>query len=110
MKRSDCAVGVSLTVSFLHFKDPLYPFLLLQMEVDEVKLPGEEGDSIPAFKLFAQINHKREDGEVMLSNGADLKIKKKETMKADPFGAATVDIFEEISVGKLQLSPILSKD
>jgi hypothetical protein len=91
------------------FKDPLYPFLLLQMEVDEVPLPGEENDSIPAFKLFAQINHKRENGEVMLSNGADLKIKKKETMKADPFGAATVDIFEEISVGKLQLQPILNK-
>ncbi|KAL3905982.1 MAG: hypothetical protein SGILL_009461 [Bacillariaceae sp.] len=92
------------------FADPLYPFLLLQMEVDEVKLPGEQEDSIPAFKLFAQIDHKRENGEVMLSNGADLKIKKKETMKADPFGAATVDIFEDISVGKLQLSPILSKN
>lgn len=88
------------------FKDPLYPFLLLQMEVEEIQLPGDGEDSIPSFKLFAQINHKRENGKVILTSGADLKIKKKETVKADPFGAATVDIFEDISVGKLQLQPI----
>lgn len=91
------------------FKDPLYPFLLLQMEVDEIQLPGDEKDSIPPLKLFAQINHKRENGEVVLTSGADLKIKKKETVKADPFGAATVDIFEDVSVGKLQLQPITTK-
>jgi hypothetical protein len=89
------------------FKDPLYPFLLLQMEVDEIKLPGEEKDYIRPFKLFAQINHKRENGEVILTSGADLKIKIKETVNADPFGAATVDVFEDVSVGKLQLQPIL---
>lgn len=88
------------------FKEPLYPFLLLQMEVDEIQLPGDDQDSIPPLKLFAQINHKREKGEVILTSGADLKIKKKETFKADPFGAATVDIFEDITVGKLQLQPI----
>jgi hypothetical protein len=88
------------------FKDPLYPFLLLQMEVDQIQLPGEEDDSIPTFKVFAQINHKRDKGDVILTPGAELKMKKKETINADPFGAATVDIFEEVSVGKLQLQPI----
>jgi hypothetical protein len=88
------------------FKEPLYPFLLLQMEVDEIQLPGEDENFVPPFKLFAQINHKRDKGEVILTSGADLKMKKKETIKADPFGAATVDIFEEIPIGKLQLQPI----
>jgi hypothetical protein len=85
------------------FKEPLYPFLLLQMEVDEIQL---DDDFIAPFKLFAQIDHKREKGVVVLTSGADLKMKKKETVKADPFGAATVDIFEDVSVGKLQLQPI----
>jgi hypothetical protein len=88
------------------FKEPLYPFLLLQMEVNQIQLLGEDDDSIPPFKLYAQINHKRDKGEVILTSVADLKMKKKETIKADPFGAATVDIFEEVSVGKLQLQPI----
>ncbi|KAL3904074.1 MAG: hypothetical protein SGILL_010207, partial [Bacillariaceae sp.] len=90
------------------FKDPLYPFLLLQMEVDEVQLPGNEDnkDSIAPFKLFAQINHKRDNGEVILDSGADVTIKQKETI-AVPL--SSVDIFEDIKVGKLQIQPILSK-
>ncbi|KAG7349300.1 hypothetical protein IV203_011897 [Nitzschia inconspicua] len=88
------------------FKEPLYPFLLLQMEVDEIQLPGDDKESIPPFKLFAKINHKRENGQVILTSGADLKIRKTETVKADPFGAATVDIFEDVSVGRLQIQPI----
>lgn len=88
------------------FKDPLYPFLLLQMEFDEILLSGEDKDSIKPFKLFAQINHKRENGEVVLSSGADLTMKEKETIKADPFGAATVDVFEDVAVGKLQIQAV----
>jgi hypothetical protein len=91
------------------FKEPLYPFLLLQMEIDEIPLPGEVKDSIKPFKLFAQINHARENGEVILSSGADLTIKEKETIKADPFGAATVDIFEDVAVGKLQIQAVSNK-
>ncbi|VEU37293.1 unnamed protein product [Pseudo-nitzschia multistriata] len=85
------------------FKDPLYPFLLLQFEVEEMALPGEEKDSIKPFKLFAQINHKREDGEVILASVTDLTVREKETYKADPFGAAKIDLFENVVVGKLQL-------
>ena len=66
-------------------------------------LPGEEKDSIKPFKLFAQINHKREDGEVILASVTDLTVREKETYKADPFGAAKIDLFENVVVGKLQL-------
>eukprot|EP00536_Pseudo-nitzschia_multiseries_P000274 jgi/Psemu1/282216/fgenesh1_pg.4_\ len=86
------------------FKEPLYPFLLLQFEVEEMTLPGEEKDSIQPFKLFAQINHKRGDnGEVILASVTDLTVREKETIKADPFGAAKLDLFENVVVGKLQL-------
>jgi hypothetical protein len=86
------------------FKDPLYPFLLLQFEVEKIELPGEEKDSIKPFTLFAQINHKRgDDGEVILSSVTDLTVREKETMKADPFGAAKIDLFENVVIGKLQL-------
>lgn len=88
------------------FAEPLYPFMLLQLETDGVKLPGEEDDEILPLKLFAQINHSREDGCVSLSSGTELKIRELETMKADPFGAASVDIYEEVSVGQLNISPL----
>ena len=105
------------------FAEPLYPFMLLRLDFDEISLPGspsattaEAGDddasakaasdAIAPFKLFAQIDHKREDGQVILSSGADLTIKQKETIKADPFGAATVDLFDDVKVGKLQIQPI----
>jgi hypothetical protein len=100
------------------FSEPLYPFLLLKMELDEIPLPGSaaggdhvdgessSSDAIAPFTLFAQINHKREDGQVVLSSGADLTVKQKETIKADPFGAATVDVFEDVPVGKLQIQAI----
>jgi hypothetical protein len=101
------------------FKEPLYPFLLLQMEMDEIPLPPpttmsgggeEEGrDSIKPFKLFAQIDHRRENGQVILSSGADLTMKEKETIRADPFGAATVDVFEDVSVGRLQIQAMTTK-
>jgi len=86
------------------FKEPLYPFMLLQFEVEEIALPGEDNDTIKPFKLFAQINHSRGDnGEVILSSVTDLTIREIETMKADPFGAAKIDLFENVVVGNLQL-------
>lgn len=86
------------------FKDPLYPFLLLQFDIEAIPLPGEENDSIKPLRLFAQINHSRgENGEVILSSVSDLTVREKETYKADPFGAAKIDLFENVVVGKLQL-------
>lgn len=91
------------------FKEPLYPFLLLQLETEKIPLAGEEEDSILPLKLFAQLTHQRdEDAGVLLSNSNDLKVRVVETMKADPFGAATVDVYEEVSIGNLQIQPIQS--
>jgi hypothetical protein len=45
------------------------------MQINEIQLLGED--------------------DVILAFGADLKMKKKQTIKADPFGAATVDNFED---------------
>jgi hypothetical protein len=95
------------------FKEPLYPFLLLNFEIDRISLPnnsnnpGEE-DSIKPFQLYAQINHKRGDnGEVILDLVSDINIREKETFKADPFGAANVEIDVDTSVGQLQLQAML---
>ena len=122
------------------FKEPLYPFMLLQIETEEYALPGEEGDAIQPLKLYAQINHKRDKdtGEVELE-AATLNIREIESMKgkiicvarkakhefliliftrcsltltihseliADPFGAARIDIYEEVQCGQLSLRPL----
>lgn len=85
------------------FKEPLYPFMLLQLETEEFDLPGEEGDSILPLKLFAQINHYRDEEKGVILSQAALNIREVETMKADPLGAATVDVYEEVSVGQLTI-------
>jgi hypothetical protein len=86
----------------------------LNFEIDRISLPnnpnlpaGEE-DSIKPFQLYAQVNHKRGDnGEVILDLVSDINIREKETFKADPFGAANVEIYEDTSVGQLQLQAML---
>jgi len=88
------------------FEDPLYPFMLLQLETKEIALPGEEGDGIKPLKLYAQINHSRDKEEGVVLQASALNVRELETMKADPFGAATVDIYDEVNVGQLSIQPI----
>lgn len=90
------------------FKEPLYPFLLLKLETEAIPLSGEEGDSILPLQLFAQVDHKREDGAVILEGNTDLKVRQMETIQADLFGAATADIYEEVSIGSLSIQPLAS--
>ena len=85
------------------FQEPLYPFLLLQLETEAVALAGEDGDTIKPLKLFAQISHKRDKEKGVLLSGAELKVRVIETMKADPFGAATVDVYYEDNVGQIRI-------
>jgi len=89
------------------FKEPLYPFMLLQIETEEYALPGDEGDAIEPLKLYAQINHKRDKdtGQVEL-DAANLNIREIETIKADPFGAAKIDLYEEVKCGQMTLRPL----
>lgn len=91
------------------FKEPLYPFLLLQMETKELVLEenGDGGvrDSLPALKLYAQVPHVRSekvDGNVVLST-TNLNVRVLEQVKLP---GATVDLFEEEVVGKISFQPL----
>lgn len=88
------------------FSEPLYPFLLLNLETERIDLAGEENDSILPLKLFAQINHYRDEEKGVILSQAELNIREMETMKADPIGAATVEVFEEVAVGQLTIQAI----
>ncbi len=91
------------------FKEPLYPYLLLQMETREFILEenGDTGigDSLPALKLYAQVPHVRSEkveGDVVLST-ANLNVRVLEQVKLP---GATVDLFEEEVVGRVSFQPL----
>lgn len=90
------------------FKEPLYPYMLLQLETRELTLAsstdGENADSIPPLKLYAQINHIRnkEEGSVELKT-ANLNVRILEQIQLP---GATVDLFEEEAVGQVSFQPL----
>lgn len=90
------------------FKEPLYPFLLLKIQTDSIPLEGDEDDVIKPLQLFAQINHRRDSEFGVVLEATDLKVRQVETIKADPFGAASVDIFEEVNIGSISVQPGVS--
>lgn len=92
------------------FKEPLYPFMLLQLKTDKIPLPGEDGDSIEPLALFAQINHKRDKEKGAVLSRAELKIREMETVKADLFGVSTADIYEEKTIGQCVFQPLNSDE
>lgn len=92
------------------FAEPLYPFLLLQLEVERIPLPGEGDDAIVPLKLYSIVNHKREKESGVLLSGGDLSVKEAETFNADPFGAASVTVYDDVAVGKLQIQPSSNKN
>jgi len=89
------------------FKEPLYPYMLLQIETKELKLPSsgdeENDDSIPALKLYAQINHIRNDEVGVDLKTANLNVRILEQIKLP---GATVDLFEEEAVGQVSFQPL----
>jgi hypothetical protein len=89
------------------FKEPLYPFLLLQLQTASIPLPGEEGDSIEPLALFAQINHKRDQKKGAVLSRAELKIREMETVKADLFGVSTAELYEEKTIGQCVFQPLV---
>mmetsp|Transcript_14038 Transcript_14038/g.34014 ORF Transcript_14038/g.34014 Transcript_14038/m.34014 type:complete len:201 (-) Transcript_14038:156-758(-) len=90
------------------FAEPLYPYMLLQMETKELTLPssadGENADSIPPLKLYAQISHIRnkDEGTVELKT-ANLNVRVLEQVQLP---GATVDLFEEEAVGQVSFQPL----
>lgn len=89
------------------FREPLYPFLLLTLQTDDIPLYNNNNnntDFLPALQLYAQINHRREDSQVILE-GKELCWRQMETVRADPLGAATVDLYDNVVVGTIALQP-----
>lgn len=89
------------------FKEPLYPFLLLQLKTDSIPMPGEEGDAIEPLALFAQISHKRDQEKGAILSRAELKIREMETVKADLFGVSTAELYEEKTIGQCVFQPLI---
>lgn len=84
------------------FKEPLYPYLLLQFET--VALPLEGGDSIPPLKLYSRVNHVRDPktGLVELKVAA-LNVRVLEQIQLP---GAKVDLYEEERVGQISFQPL----
>lgn len=85
------------------FDEPLYPFLLLRLETDTISL-GDDA-TLPPLKLFAQIDHKRDPDQGVILSGTSLTVRKVETVNADPFGAAKVNLYDDVAVGRITVLP-----
>lgn len=90
------------------FKEPLYPFMLLQIETKELKLPSSESegdvkDSIPPLKLYAQISHIREKETGVELKTANLNVRVLETVQLP---GASVELYEEEKVGQVSFQPL----
>ena len=89
------------------FKEPLYPFMLLQIETEKLTLPSgidEEADSIPPLKLYAQINHARKEEVGVELQSANLNVRILEKVQLP---GASVDLYEEEPVGQISFQPLL---
>jgi hypothetical protein len=97
------------------FKEPLYPYMLLQMETRELTLPssmdGVNDDSIPALKLYARISHVRnkDDGKNNRGGGVELKTANLNVRVLERINlpGASVDLYEEEAVGQISFQPLL---
>jgi len=90
------------------FKEPLYPYMLLTLETDKIKVQDAddgEADFIEPLQLYAQINHKRDSEAGVILEGTELSARSVETLKADVFGAATVDINKDVGIGTISIQP-----
>lgn len=93
------------------FKEPLYPFMLLQLETKELKIgtidknnddDGETQDSIPPLKLYAQITHIRNEEVGVELKPSNLNIRVLERVQLP---GASVDLYEEEAIGSISFQP-----
>lgn len=82
------------------FKEPLYPFVLLQLEL-AAPLEVADGVSIPAGPLYCQVDHRRNDGSVQLGEGA-VTYKVQEKLKADLMGLSDFSYGEPVPCGTIR--------
>jgi len=91
------------------FKDPLYPFLLLELSTAEYKFGGgEEAETLPALKMFIQMKHlmkKDEKGGERSArlSPAEIKIRRTVEVKADLVGLARAEIYDEKIIGRVTI-------
>lgn len=82
------------------FSEPLYPFILFELELSS-KIEIAEGVSIPEGSLFFQVDHRRKDGAVQLGEGkATYKITEK--LSADIIGLSDFSYGEPIPCGTIR--------
>ena len=87
------------------FKEPLYPFMLLQVETKELELSNdsENKDSIPPLKLYAQISHIRNDDVGVELKTSNLNVRVLERVQLP---GASVDLYEEEAVGQVSFQSL----
>lgn len=83
------------------FKEPLYPYMLLQMETSRLGVPGDDG--IPPLKLYAQIGHARSEERGVELRTANLNVRVLERVELP---GASVDLYEEEAVGQVSFQPL----
>ncbi|GMI26533.1 hypothetical protein TrCOL_g1051 [Triparma columacea] len=87
------------------FKDPLYPFCLVKLDIEALPLPGSDEDSLPPFTFFSKVPHSMEKNEAKIRevklSPSPLCVRVAESFNADPVGLAKVEIQEEKEIGKI---------
>lgn len=82
------------------FKEPLYPFILFELELAE-PLEIAEGISIPQGKLYFQVDHRRKEGEVKLGEGT-ITYKIDSEQNADLLGLSQFTYNEPVPCGQVR--------
>ncbi|CAM9122481.1 unnamed protein product [Pylaiella littoralis] len=86
------------------FKDPLYPFLLLQVNNLEITLKG--GAKISAGRLYVKVDHRRDDELGPILKSGTVGVKLIERVRVDPLGMAEADITSVVPCGSVQFRPV----
>ena len=82
------------------FSEPLYPFILFELEL-AAPLALSDDVSLPAGKLYFQVDHRRKDGSVQLGEGT-ATYKVTETLKADLVGLSDFSYDEPFPCGTIR--------
>ena len=80
------------------FKEPLYPFILFELEL-AAPLEISEGISIPQGKIYLQVDHRRKEGEVKLGEGT-ITYKIDSEQNADLLGLSQFTYNEPVPCGR----------
>merc|ERR1712061_740303 len=82
------------------FSEPLYPFILFELELAE-PLALSDNVSLPAGTLFFQVDHRRKDGSVQLGEGT-VTYKVVEKLAADLVGLSDFSYGEPVPCGTVR--------